>query len=407
VNKNTPVESECAEETYDNPCGRRICLVLQGGGALGAYQAGVYQALEEMHYTPDWIGGTSIGAANAAIIAGNKPDMRLAKLKEFWLTLSQEDYFPRNRKTPSYSREYLSFLNAMRTIMSGIPNFFVPRFPSLYDDNSPNFFDPENLTPANIGSTSFYCTSPLHHLLEELIDFDYLNSCKVRLSLGVTHISSGKLRYFDSKFMQIKPEHVMASGALPPGFPAINIEGECYWDGGVYSNTPLTAVLEDKPRVSSLCFMVDLWSANGSVPRSLDQVRKREKDIMYASRSEQQINNYMKLHNMRRMISALYEQLSEDKKQLTENRKFRSYGCVTDMDIVHLGYNEHPWELSTKDIDFSKKLINERWARGYADAKQMLEIQPWLLPHLPNVGVIVHDCVRKKTIFPGKTLEWE
>ena len=400
-------KTDCAEETFDNPCGRRICLVLQGGGALGAYQAGVYQALEETHYTPDWIGGTSIGAANAAIIAGNKPDMRLVKLKEFWLGISQEDCFPFSGKSSNYSREYLSYWNAMRAMMVGIPNFFAPRFPSLYDVNSQNLFDPKQLTPGNIGPTSLYDTEPLRHLLHQLVDFKYLNSCKVRLSLGVTHIASGKLRYFDSKMMQIKPEHVMASGALPPGFPAINIDGEHYWDGGVYSNTPLSAVLEDKPRISSLCFMVDLWSANGKVPASLDQVRKREKDIAYASRSERQIHNYLELHNMRRMITALYEQLPESKKNLPENKKFRSFGCVTDMDIVHLGYREHPWELSTKDIDFSKTLIKERWEMGYADAKHMLEVQPWLQPHPPNVGVIVYDCVRKETILPDKILDWE
>ncbi|KTD36251.1 patatin-like phospholipase [Legionella nautarum] len=370
----------CAIESHNNPVGKRIVLVLQGGGALGAFQAGVYEGLEKSHYIPNWVAGTSIGAINAAIIAGNEPKNRLPRLKQFWDAVTQPEIFNTGYDFPDALNKLVADWQYQQVVLSGIPVFFKPRVDSVIN----MFYGPWN---------SFYDTEPLRAFLQELVDFDYLAKGEMRLSLGATNIHTGKIRYFDSKYEKLGPEHIMASGALPPAFPPILIEGQYYWDGGVYSNTPLSVVLDDMPRVSSLCFMVDLWSANGDLPNSVDEVKKRNLEIIYSSRSDEQRCHFEDKHNLRRAIRALYEQLPEDKQLLADNVELASLGCVSDYDIVQLEYQQKQWESSTKDADFSAYSTKERWRQGLKQVQKALKAKKFCTPHPPHVGVAVYRAL--------------
>ena len=362
------------------PGTERIALVLQGGGALGAYQVGVFQALDERGFTPNWVGGTSIGAINGAIIAGNRPRDRLDRLRRFWSTVAQEDWFDMTR-APAAARQAYSYWSTLAALVTGRPRFFKPHpfLPfGVGDAGSPDL-------------AGFYDTRPLRDLLRELIDFDYLNSGAIHFSLGAVHVTSGQLRYFDNQFQPIGVEHILASSALPPGFPAVRVDGELYWDGGICSNTPLAMVLDDYPRVNTLCFMVDLWSARGAEPRSISETMNRHKEIMYASRSEQNIDAYLSLHHLRRIILELYSNLPAEKRREPAMRKLAEWGCHTTMDIVYLSNEAREWELALKDADFSRTAIGERHALGYSDAARMLERTPWMEPADPLAGVVLHN----------------
>ena len=361
------------------PGTQRVALVLQGGGALGAYQAGVFQALDEHGFTPDWVGGTSIGAINGSIIAGNPPGQRVERLKRFWNAVLHKDPIDLHR-LPDVVRQTYSYWMATASMIGGRPHFF-----------SPHPFLPFGV--GDVGSpdtASFYDTRPLRESLLESIDIDCLNNGSIRFSVGAVHVTSGRLRYFDSSFQRIGIEHVLASSALPPAFPPVLVDGEWYWDGGIYSNTPLDVVLDDYPRVNTLCFMVDLWSACGDEPHSISQTLDRQKEIMYASRSDRNIETYEAMHNLRRVIRELYGQLSETKRKDPKMRKLAERGCHTTMDIVHLGNRDRSWELASKDLDFSHTAIEERWQLGYADAMRVLDRAAWMDPVDPLVGVVVH-----------------
>ena len=358
----------------------RIALVLQGGGALGAYQAGVYQALHEKGFAPDWVAGTSIGAINAALIAGNVFDNRVARLSEFWQTVARADPWDVSA-LPQESRRAYDIAGVTATMLCGQPGMFVPRIPSPLLP----------IMPSAAQQTSYYDTSPLRETLLRLVDFDCVNQRYIRLSLGAVHIKTGQSRYFDSMFQHIGPEHVMASGALPPGFPPMPVDGELYWDGGIVSNTPLEVVLDDVPRVNTLCFMVDLFNPIGPEPASLAEVYVRHKDIAYANRSERGIRDYQEKHNLRRAVGALYKALPENKRNDPKLKELAALGCRTTMEIVHLSYAGKPWETSTRDADFSAAAVRERWDQGYQDAKQAIEQAAWLEPVPPDVGVVVYE----------------
>lgn len=361
------------------PTQKRITFLLQGGGALGAYQAGVYQALAEYDYAPGWIAGTSIGAINGGIIAGNTAQDRLARLEEFWRTVCERDFW-KAALISDAARSVHSFWSAVTTLLAGRPNFFAPRL-----------FNPLASFPVGSADTSsYYDTSPLRNMLERLIDFDRINDRTIRLSLGAVNVKTGTLHYFDSEKERICPEHIMASGALPPGFPAVRVGGELYWDGGIYSNTPLDVLLDDMPRVDNLCFMVALFNPVGAEPRSIPEVETRQKDILYGTRAKEHIQAYSKTHNLRRAVRALHERLPEDLRNDPELRSFLEQGCHTTMHIVELICPARNWELAFKDIDFSWEAIEDRWERGYRDAARMLELCPWEDPVPPHTGVVVH-----------------
>lgn len=359
------------------PDHKRVALVLQGGGALGAYQVGVYQALEEHGFTPDWVAGTSIGAINAALIVGNQPGDRLARLEEFWRTVSRTDGWEAV-PLPDDLRQFHSQWSVLATVLEGRPGFFAPRWPNPFN-------------PGSAETASYYDTSELRKTLQRLIDFDLINDCPTRLSLGAVQVTTGRLRYFDNQIERIGPEHIMASGALPPSFPAVRVDEKLYWDGGIYSNTPLEVVLDDQPRVDTLCFMVALFNPAGPEPHSIPEVQTRHKDIMYGTRYKQHIENYCRLHNLRRAVRALYERLPQAVQDEPEMAELAKQSCHTTMDIVALFYAARHWELAIKDGDFSWTAIEERRAQGYDDTCGVLKRAAWLEPVPPHVGVAVHE----------------
>lgn len=364
----------------------RIVLVLQGGGALGAYQAGIYQGLQEYGLDPDWVVGTSIGAINAAIIAGNRPQDRLARLKDFWLGIASYDIFEQ-QNIPDQTRQFNTRLSTMAAIMRGVPGFFLPRPFPAFSIGLP--VDPEQ--------ASFYDTSDLAKNLEDLVDLDYLNSPDaIRLTISSVQVTNGSLFNFDNTEQKIDIKHVMASGALPPGFPPVRIDGELYWDGGLYSNTPLENVLDEEPRVDTLCFMVDLWSAKGLEPRTLEQVRTRIKDVTYASRSKRHIDAFRQIHNLRHSIRALHDRLPPELKKSADTEELAALGSASTMHIVHLAYSARDWQMASKDVNFAKGSIKWRWDQGYRDATRAAKQACWMEPVSSLMGVVVHDFSRNR-----------
>jgi NTE family protein len=366
------------ESSYD----KQIALVLQGGGALGSYQAGVYEALTEHDYQPDWVAGISIGAINCAIIAGNAPDDRVAKLREFWEQVS------------SPSANWLDLPNdiwqdtmrrtaAMSALMFGQPGFFRPNASRCWTKG--------------IAATSFYDTSDLKNTLERLVDFARINAGETRFSVGAVNVRTGNFAYFDNARQTIRPEHVMASGALPPGFPAIEIDGEFYWDGGLVSNTPLHYILETLPRHNTLAFQVDVFSARGDVPKNLDAVSEREKDIRYSSRTRMGVETFRYTHNMRRNISTLLAKLPDSLKDEPEVAFLKRAACQTTMDIVELIYRPEGALGPSKDYEFLRATMERRWQEGLSDARATLASAPWLGPATPDVAVRTFDVPSGKT----------
>lgn len=363
----------------------RVVLVLQGGGALGAYQAGIYQGLHEHGLIPDWVVGTSIGAINAAIIAGNKPQERVAMLEEFWLGVSHYDMFA-SHNVPDQLRQFNTRLSSLTAILQGVPGFFSPRPLPLFALGFP--VDPEQ--------ASFYDNTGLKNSLKKFVDFDYINSEEsIRLTVSGVQVKSGKLFDFDSSGQTIGIEHVMASGALPPGLPPVRVDGELYWDGGLYSNTPLESVLDEEPRVDTLCFMVDLWSSSGPEPTTLEQVCTRTKDVTYASRSQRHIDTFRKIHNLRHSIRALHERIPSELKNASDTAELAAMGSASTMHIVHLSYSGRDWQAASKDINFAKGSIKWRWEQGYRDATRAAQQACWIEPVSSLTGVVVHEAKRK------------
>lgn len=363
----------------------RIALVLQGGGALGAYQAGVFQAMHEHELAPDWIVGTSIGAINACLIAGNEPSVRVDRIKTFWDRVSHGDSVDL-RQVPDMVRRFNSWFATLNATTRGVPGFFSPRIPNLFAMGL-------GVAPE---TASFYDSSDLRATLEELVDFDYLNAPGgTRLTVNAVKVTDGTLISFDNSRLRLGPEHVMASGALPPGFPPVRIDGDLYWDGGLYSNTPLETVLEDEPRADTLCFMVDLWSAKGPEPTTLDEVQTRQKDVMFASRSKRHIDNYLKLHQLRRTLHRMHEKLPAKLRDAQETQELAALGCDTTMHIVRLPYAGRDWHMASKDVNFSRGSIQWRWEQGYNDATRAIAHAGWTDFDRDDVGVVVHELLPK------------
>lgn len=358
---------------------KKVALVLQGGGALGSYQAGVYEAIAQSEYPPDWVAGISIGAINAAIIAGNAPHRRVARLREFW-----ESVTCTNMLCAAFSighTEAEQRFGAWRALMLGQPGFFAPHLPFHWMSHRP--------------PTSYYDTGPLRATLERLVDFDRINAREMRFSVGAVNVRTGNFAYFDNAETTIRPEHVMASGALPPGFPAVEIDGEQYWDGGLVSNTPLQHVVEYYPRRSRLTFQVDLFPASGPMPSDLAQVIEREKDIRYSSRTRAATDRLQTLHDMRHNINTLWDALPDELRGLPAAQCLAEWACVTTMDIVQLIYRPDEPQGGCKDYEFSRATMKARWARGLADARATLAVSPWLAPMPPEVGARTFDVLQR------------
>jgi NTE family protein len=358
---------------------KKVGLVLQGGGALGSYQASVYEALSTSEYQPDWIAGISIGAVNAAIIAGNAPEKRVERLREFWQGITAPSaLWPISSGTITNEYRRTSSLTAL---MFGQPGFFAPRLPMHW------------LFGGNV--TSYYDTRDLKSTLERLVDFDRINARETRFSVAAVNVRTGNFAYFDNAEIPIRPEHVMASGALPPGFPAVEIDGEHYWDGGLVSNTPLQYVIEYVPRRSRLIFQVDLFHARGRLPTDLEEVAERDKDIRYSSRTRAATDMLRRMHDVRHNINNLWEQLPEHLRQTPEAKFLYNFGCVTTMDIVQLIYRPTDIQGQSKDYEFSRATMEARWAQGLADAQATLAAAPWLAPMPPDVGARTFDVLRE------------
>jgi NTE family protein len=363
------------------PRRQRTALVLQGGGALGAYQAGVYQAMHEQGLTPDWVVGTSIGAINAALIAGNRDADRVSRLRAFWDRVSHPDSVDLQHVFDP-ARRANSWLATADAVVRGVPGFFSPQAFSPFSAGL-------SVAPEKAG---LYDTHPLADTLRELVDFPYLHGPEgIRLTVNALKVTTGELVSFDSQKQPIEVEHVMASGALPPGFPPVRIDGDLYWDGGLYSNTPLETVLEDTPLTDTLCFMVDLWNAVGPEPTTLDEVLTRQKDVTFASRSARHIENYLRLHRLQAKVQALYAQLPEKLKGAAGRRTLDELGCNTTIHIVRIPYAGQDWHMAAKDINFSRGSIQWRWEQGYQDASRAIMAAGWLDAVEDGVGIVVHE----------------
>ena len=359
-------------------------LVFQGGGALGAYQAGVYEALHEAGVEPDWIIGTSIGAINASLIAGNAPDERLPRLREFWQRMAHKALWHQSSAWPLLSQT-LSYWN---TIGWGIPGFFEPNYRAFWGPHV-------HLGSDNAG---YYSTAPLEKTLHELVDFSLVNQCKPRLTVGAAHVRTSRMHYFDSRDMPIGVRHVMASGALPPAFPGVRIDGELYWDGGILSNTPTEVIFEERPRRNSLIFAVHMWNPVGPEPETIWEVLHRQKDIQYSSRVATHIARQLEAHRLRHVIRELVKHVPEEMRQAESVRTLASWGCPTQMHVVRLLAPRLGNEDHTKDVDFSPTGIRRRWEAGYASAQKVIQQAPWQGQFDPLEGVILHEVQNEASV---------
>ena len=350
----------------ERPQFESIALVLQGGGALGAFQGGVYQALAEANLTPDWVAGISIGAINAALIAGNPPEARVDKLRAFWeyVTTPVIVNMPDIVKTfwsGDMARGYLNQFNAWSALMRGAPHFFEPR-------PIPPYLHP----PGTIEATSYYDTTALRGTLESLVDFDRINAGEMRFSVGAVNVRTGNFAYFDTKTHTIRPEHILASGALPPGFPPVEIEGELYWDGGLVSNTPLQWVVSGDTRQDTLAFQVDLWSARGEAPHDMPEVIGRQKEIQYSSRTRAGTDQFKTIQRVRAALADLFERLPPSEIKGEDIELLRSIADRKVYKIVQLIYRSKHYERQSKDYEFSRLSMQDHWQAGYNDAIRTL-----------------------------------
>lgn len=367
-----------------------IALLLQGGGALGAYQAGVYEALAEADIVPDWIGGISIGAINGAIIAGNTPENRVPKLKGFWEQLSSNPlwnevgaFTPFIKHGGEAVHAFWNQMSASVSMIAGVPGFFTPHL-------APPFFFP----PGSPAATSYYDTSGFKKTLEKFIDFDQLNDDGIRYTTSAVNVRSGNFTIFDSQKQKIGPEHVMASGALPPALPAVEIEGQKYWDGGLISNTPLQWVMDDCTK-DTLVFQVDLWSASGHVPKDMVGVMTRQKEIQYSSRTRAVTDKFRHEQELRHNFAILYEKLPPELKNSPEARTLYEASDFNVYNLVHLIYRSHKYEGYTKDFEFSRLTMEEHWNAGYHDTVRTLRHDKVLKRPTCAEGINVFDCAEE------------
>ncbi|MBI3512722.1 MAG: patatin-like phospholipase family protein [Proteobacteria bacterium] len=365
----------------------QVVLVFQGGGALGAYQAGVYQALDEAGIEPDWVIGTSIGAINASLIAGNAPADRLPRMREFWRRMTHGPLARMAGAIPGFG---VQAANAI-TVATGLPAFFQP--------NPWAFLGAQ--MPLGAETAGYYSTKPLEETLGDLIDPIALNAGAPRITVGAANVQSGQMHYFDSRETPITVRHVMASGALPPAFPAVRIDGELYWDGGILSNTPVEAVFDDNPRRSGLVFAVHVWSPNGPEPDTIARVTSRQKDLQYSSRAASHIARQKQIHKLRHVIAELARKLPDAERAKPDVRGLAAYGCLTRMHVVRLLAPPLDGEDHTKDIDFSPAGIASRWDAGYRNTVRVLARSPWTHQFDPLEGFILHEATRGEVMAEG------
>ncbi|MBX9399715.1 patatin-like phospholipase family protein [Lysobacter sp. BMK333-48F3] len=372
-----------------------IALVLQGGGALGAYQAGVYQGLHEAGIAPNWIAGISIGAFNTAIIAGNPPEKRLQALREFWDTISQPNLFPattlgqeaRFADLDADTRAWLDTWEAWRALVEGQRGFYRPR--AWLGEDPTGLFG----AASGAGQPSWYDTSPMIATLERLVDFDRLNHDGIRVSVGAVNVRTGNLEYFDSSRTRIDARHILASGALPPAFPAVEIDGEFYWDGGLVSNTPLSHVLASSPRRHTLVFQVDLWNARGELPQNLLDVAERQKEIQYSSRTRLITDTQRVFQHYRRLLRELLEEIPEDVRASNPWAQHAAeLACDRRYSVIHLIYRDRARIGHFKDYQFGRVAMREHWLSGQGDIARALAHPDWMELPAGEAAFVTHDA---------------
>ncbi len=354
----------------------QIVLVLQGGGALGAYQAGVYQAMHEAGLEPDWVIGTSIGAINAALIAGNAPENRVARMHEFWRRMDRGPISDMMSRMPGMGSAAANML----TMTQGLKGFFTP---------NPLAFAGAHI-PLGAEKAGYYSTAALEKTLNELVDFDLVAEVRPRLTVGTANVRTSEMRYFDTRDETLSIKHIMASGALPPAFPAVRIGDELYWDGGILSNTPVEAVFDDTNRKNSLIFAVHIWNPNGEEPTTLNQVFNRQKDLQYSSRAANHIRRQQQLHQLRHVVAQLGRAIPESDRT-PEIRELMKHGCLVRMHVVRLLAPAIHGENHAKDLDFSTTGIRARWNAGYEETARVLKTAPWENAYGDEDGFVLHE----------------
>ncbi|WP_255010502.1 patatin-like phospholipase family protein [Roseovarius sp. M141] len=360
------------------PKSEQNVLVLQGGGALGAYQAGAFQTLFEHGFNPQWVAGISIGSINAAIICGNPPENRVEKLEGFWEKVSSAIAFSPWMDGPKSRHAFAEFA-AATTMSYGVPGFFRPRLPTA--------FWPFGQAPA----LSVYDTSPLEETLGALVDFDYLNDKGPRLSVGAVDIETGNFAYFDNRKIRIDARHIMASGALPPGFPPVEIDGRFYWDGGLVSNTPLQYVMENAGPDPLCIFQIDLFDAHGEIPADLADVQQREKDIQFSSRTRLTTDRYRQLHDIRSAAQRLAAKLPKELQSDPDLALLLATGPECPVTLAHLIHRKEGFEGNSKDYEFSRLSMSAHWAAGTQDVQRTLLHKSWKSRLIGKDGLQVFD----------------
>ncbi len=375
----------------DVPDYESIALVLQGGGALGAYQAGVYEGLHEVGILPNRFCGISIGALNTAILAGNAPEHRVDKLREFWELICQPAYGP---PMPPFieqmlfgsndtMRKAVTAMQAVGALVDGQKGFFVPRFPPPMPTGS-----------GSVLTASYYDTAPLKATLERFCDFDRINSLETRVSVGAVNVGTGNFAYFDNRHTTLQPEHFMASGALPPGFAAVEIDGEYYWDGGLMSNTPLREVIQTSPRCDTLAFQVDLWSARGRVPDNITDVQGRMKDIQYSSRTRIVTDMMQHTQRFRHVLREVLMRVPAEHRHDPWCKLAEELSCSKRYNVLHLVYRDKEYEGNYKDYQFGLSTMREHWESGLQDIRESLSQPGWLDMPDNDSGFVTHDIHR-------------
>jgi NTE family protein len=359
----------------------QVALVLQGGGALGAYQGGVFQAMDEAGIAPDWLCGVSIGAINAAIIAGNAPKDRLSKLRGFWEMITP-NRMPGPAPDGDLPRQWANDASALAAMILGQPGFFKPNLPG-----------PLLSLPGARQATAYYDTSPLRRSLLEFVDFDRLNSGEVRCSVGSVNVALGNDQYFDTAKMSLTPEHIMASGALPPGFPMVQIGTEFYWDGALVSNTPLADLLLKIDARATLVFQVDLFSARGPIPRTIPDVGLRQKEIGYSSRTRFAVDCFKREFALKNRLRRLLDRMPPDLLTPEDHLEREKLRTLPQLSLLELIYEHTASEDESRDYEFSRRSMNEHWTRGYNQTRQTLARRDWL--EMPGeAGIVTHDIDR-------------
>jgi NTE family protein len=363
----------------------QVVLVLQGGGALGAYQGGIYEALHEAGIEPNWVIGTSIGAINA----GNPANKRVDRLRKFWTTMEYKPWWgdsPYLEPWLGSGRLLADFTNQsanMMALFGGVAGYYTPNHALTWGGAK---------AALGVERAALYDTKDLEKTMTALTDPTCFNSKNPRLTVGTVNVKTGKMHYWDSERLPLALNHVLASAALPPSFPAVRIDGDPYWDGGIYSNTPIEAVFDDNPRRDSVIFADQMWHTSGPEPQSLEDVLSRQKDIQFASRDDSHIARQQDLHRLRHIVRELVKLVPEDQRISPEVKQFAAYGCRTFMHVVRLNAPHIEGEGNSRDIDFTSASIRARWKAGHDDTARALDRRPWENEFDPMAGVAVHNC---------------